>query len=926
MNILRKWFTLIELVVTVTVLAVLGTLAFISYTSYISSARDSNRLATVDNILAATELFKTYSWKYPVPTDPVNITYSWAIVWTQWSFWDATARQTGKIFWDITDPLYKNNYTYSVTNSKKEYEFSYILESDPGFISFHTPELGIDTTYAASSFDPLTLNPKIWLHGNDVDGDGDIGNNPPDESILASWIDKSGNGNNPTITTGNIYYDTTSVNGLPSVRVDANSGLRLENSDITQWEIYFVIHDSYSDTNGYALQSTNISGYSIGSFRNWRNTLDINGQPYHLTSAPAVKNTTRGDPFFYSFETDGFNYVFKNSWNIIGWAGTTNSIAGITWGFNQAWYENRWADWGIAEILIFDSVLSDEDSEKVEWYLAHSWLLNGLLPADHPYKNDPPTWSGSSSSSSSTSSSTSSSGGGWFLSSFSSTIENQTKGNYNKLFAHGKNSSDTHFVFTTPSITSTDISSTDFLDIINDKKLVYEWYGNTAATYESFTGTWGFDFFISSPVVFEWTQDELSSYTWLKTINEFVRDTYQNTALYPEVSGYLDTYGTAYVENILSELIGINPIKPYYCSDILDKRFIYNIAPDATITATANTTYGWLSGTGWIANQIISTDGTLDYEYHSDSTNAFMQFEWQTDQPVGFVRIYNRTSCCTSRLSNGSINLYDSSDTLLYTHPIWDTTNDHIIDIDLERIGQMYQNVRKLRIESSGSDSFINLREVEIYAWGNINSWFYLVDSDGSGGRAPYEVYCDMDTDGGGWTQVGENFIDRGNFEWWFEPSNYNLAYDSNNDVVSMQTPLGASNALYQRWGTIGNPVDIEYEMDFSNMIPSLLKGYEIRLSARVADAWDEGTSTNGWLGYIFDNTLTYTDTSTAINGDLETLDTIDVSGKTWKLQRVRIPVEKDVSSFIWSLWYGTEVTNARDMYVTDVKAEVYYK
>jgi len=44
----------------------------------------------------------------------------------------------------------------------------------------------------------------------------------------------------------------------------------------------------------------------------------------------------------------------------------------------------------IAEILVYDTALSDNDRQKVEGYLAWKWGLVAGLPVGHPYKDDPP--------------------------------------------------------------------------------------------------------------------------------------------------------------------------------------------------------------------------------------------------------------------------------------------------------------------------------------------------------------------------------------------------------------------------------------------------------------------------------------------------------------------------------------------------------
>ena len=48
-------------------------------------------------------------------------------------------------------------------------------------------------------------------------------------------------------------------------------------------------------------------------------------------------------------------------------------------------------DYFLLEMIIYDSVLAEEDRVKVEGYLAHKWGFQSDLPSDHTWKNSAPT-------------------------------------------------------------------------------------------------------------------------------------------------------------------------------------------------------------------------------------------------------------------------------------------------------------------------------------------------------------------------------------------------------------------------------------------------------------------------------------------------------------------------------------------------------
>jgi len=132
MNIKNNWaFTLVELLVVITILVILGTIAFVYIESSIAEARDAGRLSDINEVVNVLELYQTERSFFPEPSDWVNITYSWsAVAWTQWTFWKSVGKIVRAFGEDIPlDPLNDNEYSYSITAKADEFQIAGIKET-----------------------------------------------------------------------------------------------------------------------------------------------------------------------------------------------------------------------------------------------------------------------------------------------------------------------------------------------------------------------------------------------------------------------------------------------------------------------------------------------------------------------------------------------------------------------------------------------------------------------------------------------------------------------------------------------------------------------------------------------------------------------------------------------------------------------------
>lgn len=122
-------FTLIELIVVITIMAILWTISYIWVKDYSKDARNSARVTQIQIVNKALHYYYLKVWKYPDPDNYVEIKYEWTTIWKQWVIWDTVLRKLNSIIWTPIDPLYSKKYTYSVSNDNKHYQVAGVVEN-----------------------------------------------------------------------------------------------------------------------------------------------------------------------------------------------------------------------------------------------------------------------------------------------------------------------------------------------------------------------------------------------------------------------------------------------------------------------------------------------------------------------------------------------------------------------------------------------------------------------------------------------------------------------------------------------------------------------------------------------------------------------------------------------------------------------------
>ena len=125
----KKGFTLVELIVVITILAILSTIWFVSYSWYLAWTRDSNRIS---QLKAISEWLQLYSTNHSLPTPDAKSTkvMDWSTqIATQWYAWKKVL-ETITYSTEWLDPKDNIYYSYYLTKNKKYYQLMGWLEEE----------------------------------------------------------------------------------------------------------------------------------------------------------------------------------------------------------------------------------------------------------------------------------------------------------------------------------------------------------------------------------------------------------------------------------------------------------------------------------------------------------------------------------------------------------------------------------------------------------------------------------------------------------------------------------------------------------------------------------------------------------------------------------------------------------------------------
>ena len=215
----------------------------------------------------------------------------------------------------------------------------------------------------------------FWMDGADPAGTGVL---PANGASITTWVDKSGNGKNATASAAATY----SLSTKSLVFTGAQYYTTPFTTVPTTISVFLVINiggGGYMDMMAGVLQVIS-TGYN--------QLVTIPGGSHVLNGATMASGTTL--LYNFTFDSSASAAIYYNG-ALTGTRNGSTSYTGngsIVIGSSDGVHETYTGT--ISEILIYNSVLSTTNRQKIEGYLAWKWGFASNLSASNPYKYDLP--------------------------------------------------------------------------------------------------------------------------------------------------------------------------------------------------------------------------------------------------------------------------------------------------------------------------------------------------------------------------------------------------------------------------------------------------------------------------------------------------------------------------------------------------------
>lgn len=132
----RNAFSLVELIVVITILGILSAIGLVSYSASLLGARDAARVADVDQLKMSLKSEKQKTGAYPKPGDAFVIVNSGsANVAAYQGFFNSNVAINDLAKYPA-DPLTKTSYSYSTTKNRQSFQIGTVVEDSEPWKSY----------------------------------------------------------------------------------------------------------------------------------------------------------------------------------------------------------------------------------------------------------------------------------------------------------------------------------------------------------------------------------------------------------------------------------------------------------------------------------------------------------------------------------------------------------------------------------------------------------------------------------------------------------------------------------------------------------------------------------------------------------------------------------------------------------------------